>query len=404
VQQAYASTTASSSSSCISYNSLARVITISCGSTDLTDIHNKLDHDSILSKQSDEVDNNVWLLNASLVISKGAAFHIDSTDTKWLKLISDGTNLSGIRVHGSLRIDSVKITSWNPITNSYSTTSGTPEHPGLPRPFIRVEKDATVPTNITNSEIAYLGYGGKALGLSHRGAGVDGVAYYGGDGSILRGNNIHDNWFGFYSDGVGGLLLENNKVYNNNFYGFDPHTGSHEMIIRNNKVHDNGSIGIICSLNCYNVTIENNEVYHNGQSGIMFSRNMSNSIVRNNNVHNEVKGIFISQSHNNKIDNNTVSDSEDGILVKFGSSRNMIDENTIINSKLHGIFVNSSSSENRFYSNIVKNSVHYGIYAEDPASVNNVFYNNQLINSSYAINPHNKIYAKSVNIPSSSNH
>jgi len=52
VQQTYASTTASSSSSSISYNLLARVIPISCSSTDLTDIHEKLDHDGILSKQS----------------------------------------------------------------------------------------------------------------------------------------------------------------------------------------------------------------------------------------------------------------------------------------------------------------------------------------------------------------
>jgi hypothetical protein len=80
----------SSSSSCISYNLLARVITISRSSTDLTDIHDKLDHDSILSKQSDEVDNNVWLLNVSLVISKGAAFHIDSTDTKWNTIWNKG--------------------------------------------------------------------------------------------------------------------------------------------------------------------------------------------------------------------------------------------------------------------------------------------------------------------------
>ncbi len=387
MQYAYSSSTASS---CISYNSFARVITISCGSAGLSDIHNKFDHDSILSEE----DNNVWLLNASLVIAKGAAFHIDSVDTKWLKLISDGTNLYGIRVHGSLRIDSVKITSWNPITNSYSTTSGTPEHPGLARPFIRIEKDATVPTNITNSEIAYLGYGGKALGLSNRGAGVDGISYYGGDGSVLSGNNIHDNWFGFYSDRVSGLILENNKVYNNNWYGFDPHTGTHDMIIRDNIVHDNGAIGIICSLNCYNVTIENNEVYHNGQSGIMFSRNISDSIARNNFVHNEVKGIFISKSHNNKIVNNTVSDSQDGIFVKFGSSKNEINGNSIINPALHGIYVNSSSSGNRFYSNILKNSMRYGIYAEDPTSVDNMFFNNQLIKSSYAINSHDKILTK----------
>jgi mannuronan 5-epimerase len=114
----------------------------------------------------------------------------------------------------------VKITSWNPITNSYSTTSGTPEHPGSPRPFILVEQGTTGTTDITNSEIAYLGYGEKALGLPDRSAGLAGISYIngGGKGSILKGNNIHDNWFGFYSSGVGGINIEHNDIHNNYIY------------------------------------------------------------------------------------------------------------------------------------------------------------------------------------------
>jgi hypothetical protein len=58
-------------------------------------------------------------------------------------------------------------------------------------------------------------------------------------------------------------------------YGFDPHSGTHDMIITNNTVHDHGAMGIICSQDCYNITIEGNEVYKSAGSGIMFSRNMS---------------------------------------------------------------------------------------------------------------------------------
>jgi hypothetical protein len=62
----------------------------------------------------------VWFLNVNLVIAKGATFPIDSTDTKWLKISSKVTHGIGsdkiapayiIDVHGSLKIDSVKITS-----------------------------------------------------------------------------------------------------------------------------------------------------------------------------------------------------------------------------------------------------------------------------------------------------
>jgi poly(beta-D-mannuronate) C5 epimerase len=85
------------------------------------------------------------------------------------------------------------------------------------------------------------------------------------------------------------------------------------MIIR-------GGSGIICSLDCYNILIENNRVHDNGGDGIDFSRNMYNSIARNNIVYNEPSGVFVSQSHNNQIYNNTISKSGDGINVNSGSS------------------------------------------------------------------------------------
>jgi parallel beta-helix repeat protein len=315
-----------------------------------------------------------------MVVAKGASFSIDSTDTKWLKISSERTTNAAspipynIDVHGSLKIDSVKVTSWDPTTHNYAITNGSREavppgtkgatangyiiHFGAPRPFIKVEHDATGTTDITNSEIAYLGY--ESGSTSDIGSG--GLNYYGGDGSVLRGNSIHDLYFGFYSSAVGHFIIENNQVYNNANYGLDPHTGTHDMIIRHNMVHDNGAQGIICSLNCYNVLIENNQLYHNGKAGVMFSRNMTNSIARNNTISNEVDGILVSQSNNNKIYNNTISNSQYGINVIFGSSGNT------------------------FYSNIIKNSSRYGIYSDSSSNLsNNTFYNNRLVNSTSAI-------------------
>src|SRR5205085_8452263 len=109
----------------------ARTITISCSSARLSDVYNKLHDNNILAKH---VPDGIWYLNANLVIAKGATFHIDSTDTKWLKISSGGTpRITAVAavpyhidVHGSLKIDSVKITSWDPITNNYATTSGVP--------------------------------------------------------------------------------------------------------------------------------------------------------------------------------------------------------------------------------------------------------------------------------------
>ena len=344
------SSTPSSSSECITYNPEEKVITITCKSATPTDINNQLKDPDVLYK---ETTNGVWLLNASIIIEQGATLYINSTDTSWLKINADGETAYPILVSGSLKIDSVKVTSWNTNTNSYALTNdshrnGRDVQIGTPRPYIRIEEEATGTADITNSEIAYLGYEGGY------GAGRTGLRYEGGGGSVIKGNNIHNMWFGFYSKGVGGIVIEDNHIHHDGHYGLDPHTGTHDMIIRNNTVHDNGSSGIICSLDCYNITIENNKVYNNTKYGIMFSRNMTDSIARNNVVSNEDNGIVISESHNNEVYNNIVSDSGSGIDIDEDSFDNVVYNNTIINipdpsEALH--LRNGASEQNTLHSN-----------------------------------------------------
>src|SRR5215475_599661 len=285
-------------SRCITYDPEEKLIRITCNSASMTDIDNQLKNPNILHKEA----GRVWVLNSGIVIEQGATLHINSTDTSWLKIVApnrnttstggedegnddeDGqnqiANANGIEVLGNLKIDSVKLTSWDLSTNSYAVNEGkrklrTPEslgyeiHIGSPRPFISVEGEATGTTDITNSEIAYLGYEGGI------GAGpIVGLTYFGGAGSIIRNNNIHHLYFAFYSNGVGNITIENNHIRNSGHYALDPHTGTHDMIIRNNTVEDNGAIGIICSLDCYNLTIEYNKVNNNTKMGIMLSRNV----------------------------------------------------------------------------------------------------------------------------------
>ena len=382
----------SSPPGCISYNTSTRTISVSCSSSRLTDIDNKLHDISVLSKQS---PSGVWLLSANLVIAKGATFHIDSTDTKWLKINSKVDRSGGpkigpayiIDVFGSLKIDSVKITSWDPTTNNYAITNGSRTGTdifilGAPRPSIVVDNNATGTTDISNSEIAYLGY---EQGKHKGGSGLS--YYYGGDGSVIKNNIIREVYFGLYTFGVGHMVVENNIIRNSGHYGLDPHTGTHDMIIRNNTVYDNkGGSGIICSLDCYNILIENNKVHDNGGDGIDFSRNMYNSIARNNIVYNEPSGVFVSQSHNNQIYNNTISKSGDGINVNSGSSNNKILGNTITNSINNAILLNNGSSGNTFSSNKIVSSTPQGLKIEqDPTSKNNIFSDNQIIRPSAGI-------------------
>ena len=356
---------------CITYDSSSNIITVSCSSASLTDINTQLNDDNILSKQQQE-SNLIWLLNAGIVVANNAALYINSTDTTWLKINADGDTANGIDVHGRLKIDSVKITSWNMQTNDYAKTDVQGK---IPRPYIFVGDDATGTTDIINSELAYLGYEGDYR--------TPGLRYDGGSGSLVKGNHIHNLQTGFYSDGVGGMIIEGNLTHDNTIYGLDPHTGTHDMIIRNNVVHNNGEEGLICSLDCYNITIEGNKVYNNSDAGIMFSRNMYNSVARNNYVNNEVKGIFVSASNNNQIYNNTISDSIDGIYVKAEAANNKIYDNTITNAKSNGILVNTGAHDNTFSSNTITNATKFGINVA-PDSNNNIFENNKLINSKVA--------------------
>ncbi len=313
-------------SKCVNFNSEERMITINCKTTNLTQLDNQLKNPDVLYKDAN-IDKG-WVLDAGITVAENAILYINSSDTSWLKIVADEETAYPIFVSGSLEIDSVS--SWNPDTNNYTSSldshrNGEDVHIGTPRPYIVVNGDATGTTDITNSELSYLGY------ESGYGGGRTGLRYEGGDGSLVKGNNIHDLYFGFYSKGVGGIKIEDNYVHDNIHYGLDPHTGTHDMIIRNNTVHDDGSIGIICSLDCYNITIENNVVYNNTKMGIMFSRNMTNSIARNNSVSNEDRGIVISESSENEIYNNRVSDSGSGIDLDEDSFSNNIHNNIIMN-------------------------------------------------------------------------
>lgn len=377
-----------STSNCIVYDQTTRTITVSCSNpTRLTDVNNALHDNSILDKQS---PNGVWLLSANLLIAKGAIFHIDSTDTKWLKInsrvVGGSIPVYSIGIQGSAKIDSVRITGWDQLKNTYplsngSRTGGGTYIYGTPRPGLYVDYNATGASNITNSEIGYLGY--ETGTHSHKGD--TGLGYYGGNGSVIRNNNIHNLYFGFYSVGLSHAVIENNIISNSGHYGLDPHTGTHDLIIRNNTVYNNKGSGIICSLNCYNILIENNKVHDNAGDGIDFSRFTYNSLAKNNIVYNEPNGILITRSHNNQVYNNSVSNSVEGIKVESASNFNKVYGNSIINSKAHAILVTNGSSSNTFYSNKIISATPAGLKIEqDPTSKNNVFNNNQITSAVYS--------------------
>jgi len=401
-------------SRCVEYDSIQKLIEVRCASIHLTDIYNTMRNPSILAVENDgngftSGDNNskVWILKAGIVVDKESSLIIDSTDTSWLKITAaptiqlkqkssnitgeeadysdntatvigtairaddnitnnitrsgngkiiivskhNGDNPNGIHVHGSLKIDSVKITSWDSEKNDvirfdFGKRPGE-EHTksdydtAEPRAFIRVSKDATGTTNITNSELAYLGYSCSRC---------SGLSYYGGEGSVIKDNIIHHLLKGFYSKHAGYLTIDANKFHDNYLYGIDPHTGSHDLVIRDNLVYNNNASAIICSKHCYNIIIEGNEVYNNTHAarGIAFSINTTKSVARNNYIHDQSGGISFNRgSDHNAVYNNTILNCTTGVKLA-NTGNNSIYDNKISCTKDGITFQNVN---NKIYNN-----------------------------------------------------
>lgn len=134
-------------SSCVTFDSEERVITITCRNINLTEINTVLKDPDVLRR--DEAVENGWILNAGIIVAADSLLYINSTDTSWLKIIPDEETsiANGLQVHGNLKIDSVKISSWDPEIDDYvmfevlhkPREEGTKtDYDTVARPYIRI--------------------------------------------------------------------------------------------------------------------------------------------------------------------------------------------------------------------------------------------------------------------------
>ena len=353
-------------SGCIEYEAAESTINIMCDAS-FRDVIGTIHDPAIL----ENLGNGEYLLQANLQVNDGVTFEMSSDDDddddglQYLKIA--GAN--GIIVNGKIQIRDVKITSWDPEGDSpvLQTSIGS-----VPRAFInlRVSEGGF----IKGSEIAYLGYDeprtrGIDLGESTEGPSHD---------FAIRDSKIHDNWMGFYSAGAYDIIIDGSEFYNNIKYAMDPHTGTHNMTVSNNKVYNNQGFGVICSYQCYNIIYEGNEVHDNTEAGLMFSRATHDSVIRNNLVYNQfgtATAISISESQNNEIYGNNISNSTYGISVHNPvileedgmSSGNIIHDNTFdgVQNAIRAL----ASSDNTFSHNTFGNVTDYHYIMSSDASI-----------------------------------
>lgn len=330
---------------CANYDSNTNIITVTCNAN-LSEIDHFVNNRTVLEKDS----HGVWILNASIRVNPIAKITINHTDTVWLKITNKNQREPNfISISGSAKIDEVKITSWDPIRND---TIRQNVNGSIPRPFL-IADSAAGTVNISNSEVAFLGYNSYPS---------NGLVYdHGGNGSSIVNSTFHDMWDGFYSGSVGFLTIKNNIYYNNLRYGIDPHSGSHDLSIVRNLAYNNSKIGIICSENCYSLIFNNNIVHDNGLAGLMFSLQVNNSVAKKNFVYNEKIGISIFSSSNNKVYDNLLKSNDKGVFIAGTSLGNHVYNNTIMDGRDGIVFANAPKDnvlENNLMHN-VSSSIHY---------------------------------------------
>jgi hypothetical protein len=117
-----------------------------------------------------------------------------------------------------------------------------------------------------------------------------------GVGSRISGCNIHDNGQIGIAGGGRDILIENNRIWANNLNGFSARweaggvkiARGDGVVIRGNDVHDNFGPGLWCDIDCRHVLYEGNRVERNFGAGIMyeisFDAVIRNNVVRHNGI------------------------------------------------------------------------------------------------------------------------
>src|SRR5215218_6338331 len=356
----------------VGYEAGVNTITITCNASFL-DVVQAINDPAILEREEEEVGQ--YILKANLEVRDGVTFEMNSSgvdNLRYLKLAGE----NGIIVHGKILINGVTITSWDTEDDDVipQDMNGT-----IRRGYVQFA--ASEGSQIINSEFGYLGDvepGRRGFDLFGEGPSHD---------MVIRNSTFHNMWFAFYSNGASNITVDGNEYYNNIKYALDPHTTTHDMNITNNWLHDN-PIGIICSDRCWDILIEGNLVEDTTNAAIFFSRNMHDSIARDNHVINAETGILLSESPNNQVYNNTIEGATgEGIrllnpeLSDDGMTEgNIVYDNAISDSE---IGIRATRSHNNIVENITLSdnieSSEYRLLADSSLIIRGQHFDNTLI-------------------------
>jgi parallel beta-helix repeat protein len=344
--------------------------------------------------------NGVWLVKLNLVVHQNTQLRLTNETMTELRLESTvvGSTKQFTRVvadGGHIFIQGIKVHSWNTPANRVDTDVENG------RSYLTALRGARM--DILNSEVSYLGWRepnpnfpgsmigkGEPSGISWKNRADPNRPETGPRGSIID-SLIHHNYYGNYTYEAMDMVLHGNKVYENSYYGFDPHDYSNNFIITNNEFYNNPAHGLILSRGCVNAVISNNKFYNNGKHGLMLDRGTDNNQVFDNESYgNGEDGIVLAQSSGNIVRNNLVyNNRRDGIRIhaEFNSGDrydglaidNRVLNNTVRANTRYGLTLYERGDRNLIRGNLIENNGSYGIYLRTGRNklLNNTIRNNQ---------------------------
>jgi parallel beta-helix repeat protein len=336
--------------------------------------------------------NGTWQANASLFFNRGVTLTLGLDTAKWLKLRSQATDIQvaaaggsynyksfvALRTYGgAILIDGVRITSWNPIANTYDTDIANG------RSYVLAKYDARM--DIKNADLSYLGSAdGESYGVAWRDINdseAPAVLRTRVTGEVLN-STFSYNYYGIYTFQASNMVFRNNTFHHNIGYGFDPHDYSHHFVVEDNEAYANGNHGFIISRGCNNFVFRGNKSHDNRYTvttedrkahGFMLDPGSPNSqfpqvashdnLFENNSAwNNDGYGLRIVGSINNTVQNNSFANNLQGITLEQGSTGNKLLGNTISGSQIYGIYALGASDGATISGNTISGSGKHGIY------------------------------------------
>jgi parallel beta-helix repeat protein len=324
-------------------------------------------------------DGSVWQLNASLKLETDVTLNLTPNDgVTELRLRSDANPVSNtinhagfvyIRTHnGTININSIKVSSWDPVRNKFDDTIGDG------RAYIIAKFAASL--NINNAELSYLGSNAdsESFGVTWRDAtplSAAGIARTSVTGAVT-GSKFHHNFVGVHLMQAGDMTFTNNEFYENLSYGFLARDNSRDTVLEGNLAYNNISHGIMLARGCTRFTLRNNKAYTNGAGvahGIVVSRgsaptapSVENLLEGNEAYGNRGYGINVEGSNNNTLRNNNLHNNQIGLNLEDGSSGNRVEGNTFRENTGSGLQTRLGSNTNVINNNISTANTVYGFY------------------------------------------